>query len=164
VLLKRNMLKNAAKNLIIELKRSSDDPEMLRELAGLLQQASRLRESNIALQRLVELKPDDADAHHELAVSCFMMDKYGEGIRSCRRALKLRNNFAPALYNLALAYHKLNRPKRAKRFASRALTASPNEPQIRNLCRHLGLWSLRRIVGSWCRRALKKTRALTRAR
>ena len=43
------------------------------------------------------------------------MDRLREGIRHCRRALKLKPEYPLALYNLAIAHLKMGQLPRARR-------------------------------------------------
>ena len=100
----------------------------------------------------MQLQPDDPQAQHNLAVSYFLLHRLDEGIRCCRRALKLKPDYPLALYNLALAHMHLGQTARARRYAARAVTAAPGDENIRRLSRQLGagnFWSrLRRRLTS----------------
>jgi tetratricopeptide (TPR) repeat protein len=71
--------------------------------------------------------------HHNLAVTYFMLEQTDKGIIHCRKALKLRPDYALALYNLALAHYRKGAVSRARRYARRALTLEPDNRQIRDL-------------------------------
>ncbi|GAG48607.1 unnamed protein product, partial [marine sediment metagenome] len=98
-----------------------------------------VKQANAVLARLVELSPGDAHARHNLAVSCFKLKRMREGVRHCRKALKIKPDYPLALYNLALAQMRLGRRKRARRFAARALALAPKDANIRRLWRRLGI-------------------------
>jgi tetratricopeptide (TPR) repeat protein len=144
VLLRRRRTAEAVRHLRAELDCCGDDEETLQALGPLLLDAAQPRFANDALRRLVSMRPDDARAQHNLAVSFFMLDHYDEGIRHCRKALKLKPEYALALYNLALAHLEKGNVRRAQRYLSRAVVAAPGNAQVRGLVQRLrarGLWS-----------------------
>lgn len=143
-LIRRGRVQEGAKQLILELRRSGDDSQTLKEVGKLLLEAHRCRQANLVLRRAVRLQPDDPQAQHNLAVSYFMLQRLDEGIRWCRRALKLKPDYPLALYNLALAHMHLGQTARARRYAARAMTAAPGDAKIRRLSSRLGaggFWS-----------------------
>lgn len=137
VLIRRGLLQEAAKHLLLEIKRAGNNPELLNQLGHLLLEAHLVKHANAVLRRLVELCPEDPHAQHNLAVSYFKNKKLQEGIVHCRRALKLKPDYSLALYNLALAHMKLGQTKRARRYVSKALEISPNDDNIRDLSHKL---------------------------
>ena len=141
-LVRKGRPNDAAKHVVLELRQSGADPETLQELGELLIEAQLSRHACKVLTRLVDLRPEDAYAHHNLAVSYFMMGRYGQGILHCRRALKLRPEYPLAMYNLALAYLHLGDKPRARRYAQQAVELAPQDRQIVELCRSLGLQGL----------------------
>jgi tetratricopeptide (TPR) repeat protein len=144
VLLRTNRRQEAGKHILAELKRSGDDPHSLQELGELLIEARLTDRAHSVLSRLVELSPADAHAQHNLAVSCFMMDRLDEGITHCRKALKLNPEYPLALYNMALAYLHKGQTAKARRYTARAMTLAPNDENILRLSRRLGMngfWS-----------------------
>ncbi len=88
ILLRGGQTRHAVKHLLAELKGCGENRETLQELGQLLIEARDTQRANHVLQRLVKLSPDDAHAHHNLAVSYFMMKKMDEGIQHCRRAIQ----------------------------------------------------------------------------
>jgi len=77
-------------------------------------------------------------------VSFFRMHRIDDGIRHCRKALKLKPEYPLALYNLALAHLQKGQLQRARRYAAKALTLSPNDEHLRQLTERLGgasLWT-----------------------
>jgi len=142
LMLRRGKVKAAVKHLLAELKTCGEDLAMLQEVGQLLLESQQTRFANIVLQRLVRLRPQDAQAQHNLAVSYFMLKRIDEGILHCRRALKIRPDYALALYNLALAHLQKGQVPRARRYVARALTVDPRNDQVRRLCRKLGMTGL----------------------
>ncbi len=162
VLVKQGKVNEAAKHVVIELRQSGADPQILQELGELLIEAQLSRHASKVLSRLVELRPKDAYAHHNLAVSYFMMGRYDEGIRHCLNALKYKPNYPLATYNLALAYHQKGDREQAKLYASRALEMDPEDRHIVELARELGtagIWSRIRHRLPWGRKKSARSQA-----
>ncbi len=155
IMLRRGRRSRAAGHFLAELKRSGNDASALAELGRLLLEAGQLRHAHAVFQRLTWLRPDDPQAHHNLAVCCFRLERMDEGIRHCRHAVKLRPDYSLALYNLALAHYRTGSRARAQRYVSRAMALAPKQDAIRRLARQLradGFWgrlrqTLRRAIG-----------------
>ena len=155
VMLRTGRVKQAGVHLLAELRHADEDTQSLLELGQLLLEAGKIKHAYGLLEKLVALHPTNPYAVHSLAVSCFLMKNLDEGIRNCRRALKLKPNYALALYNLALAHLQKGQFARARRYAAKAIAAAPADENIRALAGRLG------IVGFWTN---LKQRFLTRAR
>jgi tetratricopeptide (TPR) repeat protein len=155
-LVKLGKVNEAAKHVVIELRQSGADPQMLQELGELLIEAQLSRHASKVLSRLVELRPDDPYAHHNLAVSYFMMGRYDDGITHCQKALKLKADYPLATYNLALAYMQKGDRDRARQYAARALEMAPEDTHIVDLARELGttgwLGRIRGKLSRWSRK------------
>jgi Flp pilus assembly protein TadD len=91
------------------------------------------RQAMDVFRKLVRIRPDDPYAQHNLAVSCFMLDRMDEGIIHCRRALKIKPEYPLALYNIALAYHRKGDVSRARRYVSKALELDPTDEHATKL-------------------------------
>jgi Flp pilus assembly protein TadD len=156
LLLRRGRRNKAVGHLLAELKTSGGDPTMLQEIGQLLIEARHTRYANSVLRRLVRLTPQDAQAHHNLAVTFFLLQRLEDGIRHCRKALKIRPDYPLALYNLALAHMQQGSVSRARRYISRAITLAPGDERICRLSRRLGgaglLMRLRKRLGPRCGR------------
>jgi tetratricopeptide (TPR) repeat protein len=144
LLLRQRKDKQAALLLIEELRQCGNDPSRLQEVGELLIEARQTRQAHEVLTLLVKMKPNDAHARHNLAVSCFLMDSLNEGIAHCRHALRLQPKYPLALYNLALAHLRIGQEQRAKHYVTRAMRLAPKDENIRQLSQKLGLhgfWS-----------------------
>jgi tetratricopeptide (TPR) repeat protein len=147
----------AARHLIAEMRRCGDEPQTLQDIGELLIEARLNDKAHSVLTRVVEITPDDAHALHNLAVSCFIMDDLDQGIRHCRKALKIKPEYPLALYNLALAHMQKGQHTRARRYAQRAMTIAPQDANIRQLSQKLGVGGLlsrlrTKLVSRWQRR------------
>lgn len=160
VLIKQGRASAGVRELLQELKRCGDDPDRLQELGQLLLEAQQALHANNVLRRLVEIRPTDAHAQHNLAVSYFLLDRIDEGLPHCRRALRINPEYPLALYNLALAHMQRGESRRARRCISRALTVAPDDPQIQALSKRLGVmrfWT--RLRGLFSRRSGSEAQA-----
>ncbi|MFW5731840.1 MAG: tetratricopeptide repeat protein [Planctomycetota bacterium] len=137
-LIRLERVNDGAKHLVYELKTCKDDARMLHEVGELLIEAHLTHHAHNVFERLVKLNPDDAYARHNLAVSCFMLEKIDDGIEQCRAAIRIKPDYSLAMYNLALAYHKRGQSARARRYASKALELNPDDEHVQKLARRLG--------------------------
>ncbi len=138
IMLRRGKNTLAGRHFLAEMKRCGNDGEMLLQLGRLLLEIRQAHHANSVLRRLVENDPDNAEAQHNLALSFFLLDRMDDGIRHCRKAIKLRSEYPLALYNLALAHYRRGQIDRAGRYIAKALTIAPQHEEIRGLARKLG--------------------------
>lgn len=142
-LIAEDQIDQAARHLVREIRRSSGDPDALHEVGELLIQARMARQAQNLFRRLVRMCPNDAYAHHNLAVSCFLTDHVDEGIEHCRLALEHKPEYPLAMYNLALAYLERGDLLEARRLAEQALALAPADEHIQALARRVqpkGFW------------------------
>lgn len=137
-LLKRGHPISAARHMQKEIKRAGNDTQVLGELGRLLVEEGLNRHGRKVLSRFVKLDQSDPMAYHYLAVSCFKINEYKEGIKFCRKAINLDPDFAKGYYNLALAYMKIGRTWRARRIVARAMDIAGHDQSIQNLASLLG--------------------------
>jgi tetratricopeptide (TPR) repeat protein len=136
----------ARKHLRAEHFLRSSDSHILLGMANLWMDCGRYRTAIACLKRLIDQRPDNAEAWLNLGVAQFRRRFYKEGIRSCLRALKLDGNGragALAVYNLALAYERLGQCSTALDWTRQALEATPGDAALRRL-------ELRLRVLNWC--------------
>ena len=91
-------------------------PEALLDLGNMLHEIGQLSQAKLCLQRLVELRPDDAMAYNNLGVICKAQQQHEEAIAAYRRSLELDAPNPETLCNLG---HALSRTDDLEgRFAS----------------------------------------------
>ncbi len=137
VLIKQDRVQEAAKHLVTGLKHCRHDPLMLQEYSQILLDAQLTEQANQVLTQLVEIMPQDANARHNLAVTCFRMDKVDEGIDHCRKALQIQPEYPLALYNLALAHVKRDEHPQARLCVNEGLRLDPTNQSLQDLTRQL---------------------------
>jgi tetratricopeptide (TPR) repeat protein len=93
---------------------------VLREEAGDHKEAADL------LARLVELDPEDAEAHYNLGTMLASLDRHAEAIERYRRAIALKPDHAKAHSNLGAALRAKGQLDEAHAACRRALAIDPN--------------------------------------
>ncbi len=117
-----------------------DSPELLYDAAMVAEKLGRAEDSEKNLQRVVELKPDDAHALNALGYSLVdRSTRVDEGYRLIERALKLAPDDAFILDSMGWALFRLGRLDDSITYLQRALEGRP-DPEI---AAHLGevLWA-----------------------
>src|SRR3990172_4395110 len=76
--------------------------------------AGRLPEAEAGYRRVLELKPDWADAHNNLGVTLWDQGRQAEAEASYRRALEIEPDYVEAHYNLANAMRDQGRLSEAE--------------------------------------------------
>ena len=75
-------------------------------LGAILKQKGKMSESLIACQKSVQLDPQDAKAHNNLAIILLLQSRLEEAETSLRQALKLKPDLAEAHNNLGIIFQK----------------------------------------------------------
>jgi tetratricopeptide (TPR) repeat protein len=123
--------------LLAELKRvglsTCKDAEILEELGQLLLDADLARESVRVFGRVLELRPKDHIAVHNLSVAYLELGEVDRGIEQAKRALRLHSKFVPAMHNLALAHLRRREWIRARYWARQAVRIDPDDASLRRL-------------------------------
>ncbi len=95
-----NMLREAEALAILLTEEFPDHPIGWKVLGAVLKPTGRLDQSLIAMQRSVELSPEDAEAHNNLGVTLKSVGKLDAAEASYKRAITLQPEFAEAHNNL----------------------------------------------------------------
>jgi len=141
----------------LEAGRADRDPDRLGELGTLALDADIPGEAARVFRSLLELRPNDAQAHHHLSVAYFRMGDLSRGIDSARTALRLDPRCVPAMHNLAVANLRRGQVTRARFWVEQALRVEPDDPALRRLRLRLGLRAMGSLVG-WAIKALRLRR------
>lgn len=113
--------------------RKSLDADTIDDLGQLLLDARMPREASRVFTELVNLRPEDGLAWHNLSVAYFHSRNQGLGLDACRRALKLKPDHVPAMHNMTYACMQQRRWRDARRYLDRALALSPDDHALRRL-------------------------------
>ncbi|MHB8726398.1 MAG: tetratricopeptide repeat protein [Casimicrobiaceae bacterium] len=116
-----------------------DSPDLIYALAMAAEKLDRVDEAEVQLKRLVEIKPDDAQALNALGYTLVdRTQRTNEGYALIERAHKLSPDDPFILDSMGWALYRLGRLDEAERYLERALDGKP-DPEI---AAHLGevLW------------------------
>jgi predicted O-linked N-acetylglucosamine transferase (SPINDLY family)/glycosyltransferase involved in cell wall biosynthesis len=95
-------------------------------------------EAIVCFQEATRLKPEFAEALHELGLVQFQLGRVTEAVQSFRRALQHRSDFPEAQNNLAACLEKLGQKREAAAARRRSLELAPQRSDgYRNLARVL---------------------------
>jgi len=102
------------------------NPGSLNKLADLLIEQDRRREAIETLTELVYVKPGGAELHQKLGGWLFEERRFEEAAREFQAVLALNPlDKAGAHYDLARTYHRMDKPRKARRFLLLALESAP---------------------------------------
>jgi tetratricopeptide (TPR) repeat protein len=104
---------------------SAIEPESLREIALNFQCMQEFTKSAETFARLVELRPDSADAHLNLATTLNLSGRFAEAAEAANATIRLVPNDPAGHVQLSAALLRLGRPQEAKAAAERAVAADP---------------------------------------
>lgn len=113
-------------------KREFDDEDLL-DLGGLLLDAGAPLEAISVFELLVEHRPQDARAWHELSVALLRSGDIDRGLDACREAIRRDETLPAALHNMALAHLHLGQRRRAWWWLRRALELDPEDGSLRRM-------------------------------
>lgn len=113
-------------------------------LGAMLKYAGRLSESLLAHQKLVELVPQDAEAHNNLGSVLQSMGKLEEAVASYSHALILKTDYAEAHNNIGLVREEMGELEAAKRSYREAIILNPDYADA-----HHNLGSLHYTLGEF---------------
>jgi len=144
VAMARDDKEQARSHLRAELDQQGHTPEQLLELGRTLID---LAQPDIALPLLTKLiEALSPNPQHESLMATALMyrgaallllSRCDEGIRDCRRALRLSPRLVPAMQNLALAYTDKRRFDRARYWLRRAAQLGPGDPFLNQMAARL---------------------------
>ena len=90
-----------------------------------LSESGRYADAAKALQRAIEISPDFADAHSNLAVQYMRLGRFDDAVSEISRAIAVGQPTAPDLSNLAYAQIALGHPLEATQSARAAVRIDP---------------------------------------
>lgn len=103
----------------------------------------------------VELDPELAQGHKEVATALQTLGRVQEAIGSFRRAIALRPGYAEAMHNLGLAYAYRGRVADAIRWTWRSLPSMPNSPYpLQSMSVYLYVLGEDEAAEAWAERAM----------
>ena len=121
------------------LEDNPDTPDLIYDLAMVAEKLNKVDEAETRLKRLVELKPDDAQALNALGYTLVdRTQRTDEGLALIERAHKLSPKDPFILDSLGWAFYRMGRLEEAERYLKLALEGRPDA----EIAAHLGevLW------------------------
>jgi tetratricopeptide (TPR) repeat protein len=134
-----------------------DHPEILRLAGGLYSVRGEHAQAIIALQRAVDLRPDDALYRNTLGSALIQAGIHDVAIETLRRACELDPNLAVAWFNLGLALMHCMRPAESAAALRRATELAPDQAAA-----HVILGDMLRAAGRVDEAVAQFRRVLTR--
>ena len=101
-------------------------------LGALLNQSGKLIESLTAMEKSVELSPNDAETHGNLGATLLGLNRLDDAEISLRRAIALNPHLAEAHNNLGATLQELGRLDEAKESLSQAIVLQPDFAKAHN--------------------------------
>ena len=95
-------------------------------LGAVLKQTGRVVDSLTAMQKSVQLAPQDAEAHSNLGNTLKELGRLEEAEVSCRQAIALKPDFGDAHYNLGNTLKELGRLEEAEASCRQAIALKPD--------------------------------------
>src|SRR6516162_6175673 len=115
---------------------ASNDAVSLFNQGTALLRSNRNQEAKEKFERALNLSPNFAEAHHELAVALLKLDRRDDAIEQFQQAIKLDPSLAASWLSLAGAYQACGRVTDAIAGYRNFLSRFPNDddvPRVRNL-------------------------------
>ncbi len=113
----------------------STDPnnyDVLRHLGILFQDQGENEKAYDFFLKSVKINPNGFEAFNNLGTVHSKNKNYELAKKCFNQSLKINGNYISAINNLASLYHKVNYPRKAIEFSSRALSLQPQNPFTKN--------------------------------
>ncbi len=130
---------NAREHLFKELSQSPTQPDVLLVMGSLLDKVGASQEAMNCLERVIQARPEDHLAYHNLSLCYYKYGLIKQGIDLSLEVLDLKPDYVPALCCLAYAYFKLKEYEKARQYILLAEDCAPQMPEIRSFKRILTL-------------------------
>jgi tetratricopeptide (TPR) repeat protein len=101
-------------------------------LGAVLKQTGRVIDSLIAMQKSVQLAPQDAEAHYNLGNALKELGNLDEAEASLQQAIALKPDFAEAHSNLGIMLKELGRLDEARASYTQAIALEPDDAEVHN--------------------------------
>jgi tetratricopeptide (TPR) repeat protein len=111
-------------------------------LGVLFQKVGKLKDSLIANQKVLEISPNDAEAHYNLGITLKELGRLEDAVTSYNKAVAIKPNLAEAHYNLGNALKELGRLGDAEISYKKAIAIKPDHTES-----HINLGSTLQKIG-----------------
>jgi tetratricopeptide (TPR) repeat protein len=118
-----DLANNLAKNLTQQYPKH---PFGWKVLGALLKQTGKLQDSVIANQKVLEISPNDAEAHSNLGITLQELGRLEEAETSYKKAIAIKPDLAEAHYNFGITLQELGRLEEAETSYKKAIAIKPD--------------------------------------
>lgn len=84
------------------------------------------RKAIVALKRVIEIKPDTAEAWYNMGIAYYELGEYNMAIEAYEKAIKIKKDLFGAWTNIGFAYHELGKYRAAINAYERAIEIKPD--------------------------------------
>ena len=95
-------------------------------LAAIYGQDGQMNEALMASQKAVRLDLKDAEAHSNLGLILFKLNRFHDAEVSCKKAIELKTDYAEAHNNLGITLQHLNKLEEAEASYKKAIKLKPD--------------------------------------
>lgn len=134
---------NLAQNLATSLTQNyPKHPFAWKVLGALFKQIGKLQDSVIINQKVLEISPNDAEAHYNLGNSLKELYRLKDAETSYRKAISFKPDYARAYFNLGITLQELGRLDEAESSYKKAIAIKPDlaeaHSNLGNILKELG--------------------------
>jgi tetratricopeptide (TPR) repeat protein/2-polyprenyl-3-methyl-5-hydroxy-6-metoxy-1,4-benzoquinol methylase len=123
----KNEQYDLAQNLATDLTQQyPNHPFGWKVLGALFKHIGKLQDSVIANQKVLEISPNDAEAHSNLGVTLKELGKLKEAETSYQKAIAINPDLAEAYYNLGITQQELDKLEEAEASYKKAIAIKPD--------------------------------------
>jgi Flp pilus assembly protein TadD/2-polyprenyl-3-methyl-5-hydroxy-6-metoxy-1,4-benzoquinol methylase len=116
-----------AQNLATDLTQQyPNHPFGWKVLGALFKHIGKLQDSVIANQKVLEISPNDAEAHSNLGITLKELGRLKEAESSYRKAIAINPDLAEAYYNLGITQQELGKLEEAEASCQKAIAIKPD--------------------------------------
>jgi tetratricopeptide (TPR) repeat protein len=95
-------------------------------MGALFKKTGKLEDSVIAIQKVLEISPNDAEAHSNLGTTLKELGRLEDAEISCKQAIAIKPDYAEAYYNLGVILQDLGRLEDAEISYNKAIAIKPD--------------------------------------
>ena len=139
----QNGQQSSAQNLATSLtQKYPKHPFAWKVLGALFKQTGKLQDSVIFNQKVLEISPNDAEAHYNLGNSLKELGRLKDAETSYKKAISIKPDYARAYFNLGITLQELGRLEEAETSYKKAITIKPDlaeaHSNLGNILKELG--------------------------
>lgn len=85
-----------------------------------------MNEALSKIQQAVRINPKDPEAHNNLSLVYFNLNKFDEALKICEKAVEIKPDYAEVYFNMTVILRKLHRLEEAETTCRKAIKFKPN--------------------------------------